>query len=70
MMRSALGDAARLADFETVKRRMLGSQYTMNFDNGLVFDLDVLTSGHHYGGDAFLSDQGGRAVSQDERQRS
>jgi hypothetical protein len=44
MMRSALGDAAKLADFETVKKRLLGSQYTMSFDNGLAFDLDVLTS--------------------------
>jgi hypothetical protein len=44
MMRSALGEAARLADFETVKRRLLGSQYTMDFSNGLTFDLDVLTS--------------------------
>jgi hypothetical protein len=44
MMRSALGDAAKLADFDTVKKRLLGSQYTMSFDNGLAFDLDVLTS--------------------------
>ena len=44
MMRSALGDAAKLADYETVKKRLLGSRYTMNFSNGVKFDLDVLTS--------------------------
>jgi hypothetical protein len=44
MMRSALGDAAKLADYETVKKRLLGSRYTMNFVNGVKFDLDVVTS--------------------------
>jgi hypothetical protein len=44
MMLSALGDASRLADFETVKKRILGSRYTMNFQNGVNFDLDVITS--------------------------
>ena len=44
MLLSALGDASRLADFETVKKRILGSRYTMNFQNGVNFDLDVITS--------------------------
>ncbi len=44
MMRSALGDASKLADYETVKKRLLGSRYTMNFTNGVKFDLDVVTS--------------------------
>jgi len=44
MMLSALGDASRLADFETVKKHILGSRYTMNFQNGVNFDLDVITS--------------------------
>lgn len=44
MLRSALGDAAGLADYETVKKRILGSRYTMNFSNGVNFDLDVVTS--------------------------
>ncbi|HVZ60531.1 MAG TPA: hypothetical protein VG892_07055 [Terriglobales bacterium] len=44
MMRSTLGEAAKLADFESLKKRLLGSRYTMDFDNGLAFDLDVLTS--------------------------
>lgn len=44
MLLSALGDASKLADFETVKKRILGSRYTMNFQNGVTFDLDVITS--------------------------
>jgi hypothetical protein len=44
MMRSALGEASGLADYETIKKRLLGSRYTMNFSNGVNFDLDVLTS--------------------------
>jgi hypothetical protein len=44
MLRSALGDAARLADYDTVKKRLLASQYVMNFTNGVNFDLDVITA--------------------------
>jgi hypothetical protein len=44
MMRSTLGDAARLADYDTVKKRLLGSVYTMDFTHGVKFDLSVLTS--------------------------
>lgn len=44
MLLSALGDAGRLADFDTVKKHVLGSRYTMNFQNGVNFDLDVVTS--------------------------
>ena len=44
MMRSTLGDAARLADYETVKKRLLGSFYTMDFSHGVKFDLSVVTS--------------------------
>ena len=44
MMRSALGEAASLADYDTVKRRLLGSSYTMDFQNGVNFDLNVSTS--------------------------
>jgi hypothetical protein len=44
MMRSALGDAAKLADYETVKKRVLGSYYTMDFTSGVNFDLTVVTS--------------------------
>ncbi len=44
MMRSALGDAAKVADYETIKKRLVGSRYTMNFTSGVNFDLTVLTS--------------------------
>ena len=44
MLLSALGDASRLADYDTIKKRILGSRYTMNFSNGVNFDLDVITS--------------------------
>jgi hypothetical protein len=44
MMLSALGDASHVAEYDTVKKRILGSRYTMNFSSGVNFDLDVLTS--------------------------
>ncbi len=44
MMRSTLGDAARLADYETIKKRLLGSRYQMGFNSGVTFDLDVATT--------------------------
>lgn len=44
MLISALGDAGKLADFDMVKKHVLGSRYTMNFTNGVNFDLDVVTS--------------------------
>lgn len=44
MMRSALGQAGALANFEAVKKRLLASDYTMNFSNGVTFDVTVKTS--------------------------
>jgi hypothetical protein len=44
MMRSALGDAAKIADYDSVKKRVLGSYYTMDFSSGVNFDLTVVTS--------------------------
>jgi hypothetical protein len=44
MMHSALGQAASVADYDQVKKRLLASRYTMNFQNGVNFDLNVLTS--------------------------
>lgn len=43
MMRSALGDASKLGDYDVVKKRLLGSRYTMDFAGGVNFDLDVFT---------------------------
>jgi hypothetical protein len=44
MVRQALGDAAKIADYETVKKRVLGSYYTLDFSSGVNFDLTVVTS--------------------------
>jgi hypothetical protein len=44
MLRSALGQAASLADYDVVKRRVMSSDYTMNFDSGVTFDLNVKTA--------------------------
>jgi hypothetical protein len=44
MMRSALGQAGSLTDYDTVKKRLLASDYVMNFTNGVTFDLNVKTS--------------------------
>ncbi len=44
MMRSALGDASKIADYETLKKRILASRYTMSFQSGVNFDLSVVTS--------------------------
>jgi hypothetical protein len=44
MMRSALGEAGSIADWDTVKKRLLASDYVMNFNNNVTFDLTVKTS--------------------------
>jgi hypothetical protein len=44
VMRSALGDASKIADYDTLKKRLLGSRYTMNFTSGVNFDLTVVSS--------------------------
>jgi len=44
IMFSALGDAAKIADYDTLKKRILASRYTMNFASGVSFDLSVLTA--------------------------
>ena len=44
MMKSVLGDAAQLADYDTVRNRMKSSRYTMDFQNGVKFDMAVVMS--------------------------
>ena len=44
MMKSVLGDAAQLADYDTVKNKMKSARYTMDFSNGVKFDMAVVTS--------------------------
>ena len=44
MMRGVLGDAAALTDYDSVKNRMKSSRYTMDFQNGVKFDMAVVMS--------------------------
>lgn len=44
MMRGVLGEAASLTDYDTVKNRMKSSRYTMDFSNGIKFDMAVVMS--------------------------
>jgi hypothetical protein len=44
MLRSALGEASALADYDTIKKRLLGSLYTLDLQHGVDFGLNVQTS--------------------------
>lgn len=44
MMKSVLGQASQLADYDTVKNRMKSARYTMDFQNGVHFDMAVSMS--------------------------
>ena len=44
MLKSALGSAAELGEFDSMKKKLLGSRYSMDFDHGVDFNLNVLTS--------------------------
>ena len=44
MMKSVLGDASSLADYDVVRNRMKSSRYTMDFQNGVKFDMAVIMS--------------------------
>jgi hypothetical protein len=43
MMRQVLGEAGGLTDFETVRKHLLASWYSMNFQHGVKFDLTIST---------------------------
>lgn len=43
MMKSALGTASNLAEYDTVNKKLLGSRYTVDFDHGVDFRLNILT---------------------------
>jgi hypothetical protein len=43
MMRTVLGDASQLTDYDTVKKRLINSRSSMSFDNGVKFSLWVVT---------------------------
>jgi len=44
MMKSVLGPASGVADYDTVKERMKSSRYTMDFQNGVSFNMSVVMS--------------------------
>lgn len=44
MMHSLLGQASQLSNFDTMKKRLLSSSYTMDFTTGVKFSLNVNTS--------------------------
>lgn len=44
MMNSMLAGASQLGDYDTVKNRLKSSRYTMDFANGVKFDMAVVTS--------------------------
>jgi hypothetical protein len=44
MLKSALGSAAELGEFDSMKKKLLGSRYSMDFDHGVDFNLNVVTS--------------------------
>ena len=44
MMKSVLGEASGLADYDTVKNRMKYASYTMDFSNGVRFNMTVSMS--------------------------
>jgi len=44
MLKSALGTASDLAEYDAVKKRVLGSRYSVDFDRGVDFKLNVVTS--------------------------
>lgn len=44
MLQSALGSASGLSEFDTMKKKVVGSRYAMDFDHGVDFNLNVITS--------------------------
>jgi hypothetical protein len=49
MMKQLLGEAGSVTDFDTVKQRLEGSWYSMDFARGVRFDLTIST------GDSFAA---------------
>jgi len=43
-LHSAMGDASKIADYDSVKKSLVGSRYAMNFNSGVNFDMTVVTS--------------------------
>ena len=43
MMKSVLGEASQVADFDTIKNHLRSARYSMDFANGVKFDMAVVT---------------------------
>lgn len=43
LMRHLLGEAGSVADYDSVRKRLVGSWYTMDFQHGVKFDLTITT---------------------------
>jgi len=43
-LHSAMGDASKIADYDSIKKRLMGSRYSMSFNSGVNFDMTVITS--------------------------
>ncbi|HWG48704.1 MAG TPA: hypothetical protein VN669_03370 [Candidatus Acidoferrales bacterium] len=44
MIQGALGSASSLSEFDDIKKKLVGSRYTVDFDHGVDFNLNVVTS--------------------------
>ena len=44
MMKSVLGEASQVADYDVVRNRFKSSRYTLDFSNGVKFDMNVVLS--------------------------
>lgn len=44
MLQGAMGTASNLPEFDDLKKRLTGSRYTVDFDHGIDFNLNVVTS--------------------------
>jgi len=44
MMHQVLGQASELTDFDSIKKKLVASWYTMDFQHGVHFDLTISTS--------------------------
>jgi len=49
MMKQVLGEAGSVTDYESVRKRLLASWYSMNFQHGVKFDMTIST------GDSFVA---------------
>lgn len=43
-LHSAMGDATKVVDYDTIKKHLVGSRYAMSFNSGVNFDMTVVTS--------------------------